>query len=189
MFRGRLTRALCGMLDRAAIALRRRPTQPLHLQTGRRGEDLAHFHLRQLGYTIVARNWRTPRRRGEIDLVAWDGEVLCFIEVKTRTTREVKPAEAAVDRAKRRELAAMAGEYLRRTRPGVPSKRDFTFAGVGSGVPGPAKRGGFPSGGAAPTVRFDVLSIYCEDGREPACQLFKNAYSWRNMRRGGGQKI
>ncbi len=182
MFRGRLTRALCGMLDRAAIVLRRQPPQPAHLETGRRGEDLAHFHLRQLGYTIVARNWRTPRRRGEIDLVAWDGEVLCFVEVKTRTTRDVKPAEAAVDRAKRRELAAMAGEYLRRTRPGVPSKRDFPFAGVGLAVSG--KRG-FASAGtrpAVPTIRFDVLSIYYEAGGDPACQLFKNAYSWRNMK-------
>jgi putative endonuclease len=39
--------------------------------------------------------------------------VLCFIEVKTRTTHDVKPAEAAVDREKRRELAAMARDYLR----------------------------------------------------------------------------
>ena len=174
MLRGRLTRALCGMLDRAAIVLRRQPPQPTHLETGRRGEDLAHFHLRQLGYTIVARNWRTPRRRGEIDLVAWDGEVLCFVEVKTRTTRDVKPAEAAVDRAKRRELAAMAGEYLRRTRPGIPGKRGFASAATRP---------------AGPAIRFDVLSIYYEAGGEPACQLFKNAYSWRNMRHGSRQKF
>jgi len=182
MLRGRLTRALCGMLDRAAIVLRRQPPQPTHLETGRRGEDLAHFHLRQLGYTIVARNWRTPRRRGEIDLVAWDGEVLCFVEVKTRTTRDVKPAEAAVDRAKRRELAAMAGEYLRRTRPGVPGKRDFTSPGVEPAAPGKRNFSFAGAGTGSPTVRFDVLSIYYEAGGEPACQLFKNAYSWRNMK-------
>ena len=63
---------------------------------------------------MVARNYRSPRRRGEIDLVGWDRDVLCFIEVKTRTSREVKPAEAAVDREKRRELGGMAQEYLRR---------------------------------------------------------------------------
>jgi putative endonuclease len=40
--------------------------------------------------------------------------VLCFIEVKTRTSREVKPPEASVDRHKRRELAEVAREYLRR---------------------------------------------------------------------------
>jgi len=50
---------------------------------------------------------------GEIDLIGRDGEVLCFIEVKTRTSHDVKPAEAAVDRDKRRELAGMARDYLR----------------------------------------------------------------------------
>jgi putative endonuclease len=77
-----------------------------------------------LGYTVVARNWRTPRRRGEIDLVAWDGDVLCFIEVKTRTSRDIKPAEAAVGRAKRREIVAMAREYRRRLRPGITVRFD-----------------------------------------------------------------
>ena len=85
---------------------------PKHQATGRRGEEAAYFHLRQLGYTIVARNFRSPRRRGELDLVGWDGDVLCFVEVKTRTTRDVKPAHIAVDRDKQRELIAMAHEYL-----------------------------------------------------------------------------
>jgi putative endonuclease len=155
------------MLDRAARVLRRQKRQPAHIETGRRGEDLAHFRLRELGYTIVARNWRTPRRRGELDLVAWDNGVLCFVEVKARTSRDIKPAEAAVDRAKRREIAAMAREYLRRLRPGVP----------GEG------RAGMRRGSTAP-IRFDVVSIYFEAGREPACQVFKNAYSWRTMKRG-----
>jgi putative endonuclease len=46
-------------------------------------------------------------------LIAWHGDVLCFVEVKTRTTRDVKPAEAAVDRDKRHNLLAVAREYLR----------------------------------------------------------------------------
>lgn len=87
---------------------------PAHQVTGRRGEEDAYFYLRRQGYVMVARNYRSPRRRGEIDLIGWDGEVLCFIEVKTRTSRDVKPAEAAVDREKRRELAGMARDYLRR---------------------------------------------------------------------------
>ncbi len=90
------------------------PVGPSHQRTGRRGEEEAYFYLRRLGYVMVARNFRSPRRRGEIDLIGWDKEVLCFIEVKTRTTRDVKPAEAAVDRDKRQELAAVAREYLRR---------------------------------------------------------------------------
>jgi len=72
---------------------------------------------------MVARNYRSPRRRGEIDLIGWDGEVLCFIEVKTRTSHDVKPAEAAVDHEKRRELAGMARAYLRRL-PEVPWRFD-----------------------------------------------------------------
>jgi putative endonuclease len=70
-----------------------------------------------LGYVMVARNFRSPRRRGEIDLIGWDNDVLCFVEVKTRTTRAVKPAEAAVDRDKQRGLAAVADEYLRCVAP------------------------------------------------------------------------
>jgi putative endonuclease len=88
-----------------------------HLLTGRRGEEAAYFHLRELGYTIIARNFRSPRCRGEIDLIGWDKDVLCFIEVKTRTTRDVKPGEAAVDRDKRRELAVVVRDYLRRLPP------------------------------------------------------------------------
>jgi Holliday junction resolvase-like predicted endonuclease len=65
---------------------------------------------------MVARNFRTPNRRGENDLIGWHEDVLCFVEVKTRTTHDVKPAEAAVDRDKRRELLAGAREYLRHLR-------------------------------------------------------------------------
>jgi putative endonuclease len=65
----------------------------------------------------VARNFRSSRRRGEVDIIGWDQDVLCFIEVKTRTTRAVKPAEAAVDRDKQRGLAAVAEEYLRHVEP------------------------------------------------------------------------
>ena len=63
---------------------------------------------------MVARNFRSPRCRGEIDLIGWEDDVLCFVEVKTRTTRDVKPGEAAVDRHKRREIAMVVREYLRR---------------------------------------------------------------------------
>lgn len=84
-----------------------------HQRTGRRGEEAAYFYLRKLGYTMVARNFRSPRCRGEIDLIGWQEDVLCFIEVKTRTTHDVKPGEAAVDEHKRKQVAAVAREYLR----------------------------------------------------------------------------
>jgi putative endonuclease len=67
----------------------------MHQRIGQRGEQDAYFHLRKLGYTMVVRNFRSPRRRGEIDLIGWEDDVLCFIEVKTRTSRDVKPPEAA----------------------------------------------------------------------------------------------
>lgn len=86
---------------------------PEHLLTGQRGEEDAYFYLRRRGYTIIARNYRSPNHRGELDLVGWDGDVLCFVEVKTRTTRAVKPAEAAVDREKQEELQRVARDFLR----------------------------------------------------------------------------
>jgi putative endonuclease len=51
-------------------------------ELGRRGEDQAALHLERLGFRLLARNVRT--RFGEIDLIAYDGEVLVFAEVKTR---------------------------------------------------------------------------------------------------------
>ena len=121
---GRIVEKLVHALDRAAEATGRENPRhlPAHLLTGRRGEDDAYFYLRRLGYIMVARNWRSPRHRGELDLVGWDGDVLCFIEVKTRTTRAVAPAEAAVDEKKRRDLAAVARDYRRRV-AGNPALR------------------------------------------------------------------
>lgn len=88
--------------------------EAVHLQRGRTGEDHAYFYLRKLGYTMVARNYRSPHQNGEIDLIGWDKDVLCFIEVKTRGSRKVAPAEAAVDEEKRRNLHRVARDYLRR---------------------------------------------------------------------------
>jgi putative endonuclease len=121
---GRVVEKLARALDRVAVVLGRdNPAKlPQHLLTGRRGEDDAYFYLRRFGYVMVARNWRSPRHRGELDLVGWDGDVLCFIEVKTRTTRDVKPAEAAVDDEKRSDLGAVARDFRRRV-PGAPALR------------------------------------------------------------------
>ncbi len=90
--------------------------KPAHLRTGQRGEEDAYFYLRRLGYVIVARNWRSHRHRGELDMVGWDGDVLCFVEVKTRTTRAVAAAEAAVDAEKRRDLIAVGRDFLHRSK-------------------------------------------------------------------------
>jgi len=109
-----LTRGTVNALDRCARSLLPSDRLPNHLRVGSRGEQDAYFYLRKIGYVMVARNFRSPRCRGEIDLIGWEKDVLCFIEVKTRTTKEVKSAEAAVDRHKRQEVAQVAREYIRR---------------------------------------------------------------------------
>jgi putative endonuclease len=106
------TQAVVRALDWVAERTLPPDDTPMHQRTGHRGEEHAYFYLRRLGYVMVSRNFRSSRRRGEIDLIAWDHGMLCFIEVKTRTTHAVKPAEAAVDRDKQRGLAAVADEYL-----------------------------------------------------------------------------
>jgi putative endonuclease len=117
VFSGQATQAAVGFLDWLADHTLPAVKIAEHSRTGRRGELAAYFHLRRLGYTMVARNFRSPRCRGEIDLIGWEDDTLCFVEVKTRTTFDVKPAEAAVDRHKRRQIAAVAREYLRRFPP------------------------------------------------------------------------
>ena len=125
MLPARLTQTVIRSLDWLAGRYRPPDPRPLHQRTGTRGEDDAYFHLRKLGYVIVARNFRSPRCRGEIDLIGWDGNLLCFIEVKTRTSRDVKAAEAAVDRHKRRELAEVAREYRRLVPPSCQWRIDI----------------------------------------------------------------
>lgn len=132
-------------LDHASTG---RSSEAPHLATGRRGERAAFFYLRRLGFIIAARGWRSKKSRGDLDLIAWEKDVLCFVEVKTRTTRDVATAEAAVDAGKKRALRNLAHHYLRQ----LPS-RD---------VP----------------VRFDILSIYLEAGKEADFQLFRGAFGW-----------
>jgi putative endonuclease len=93
-----------------------RASMPQHLATGMKGEDAAFFHLRRKGYVVVARGWKSLRYRGDLDLIAWDEDTLCFIEVKTRSSREVATAESSVNREKRRVLRRLAGDYLRSTK-------------------------------------------------------------------------
>lgn len=117
MSSGRLTHIAIRALDWIGSHTLPPDKSPENQRTGRRGEEDVYFYLRRRGYVMVARNFRSPNRRGEIDLIGWDGDVLCFIEVKTRTTRDMKPAEAAVDREKQQNLIFVAREYLRHMAP------------------------------------------------------------------------
>jgi putative endonuclease len=99
------------LLYRTADALRRRIHSSDH---GRLGEDLAYRHLRSQGCTVVARNYRTRSGSGELDIVAWHGPVLIFVEVKTRETADFGPPDRAVDSEKREHLRRAARDYARR---------------------------------------------------------------------------
>jgi putative endonuclease len=122
-----------------------------HLMTGLRGERAALFELRRRGVVVVARRWTSSRMRGDLDLIGWDGDRLCFIEVKTRTERDMAPAESAVDEDKRNMVRGLARAYLR------------TFP--------EAERATIP-------VRFDVVSVYAL-GAATEFEVFQGAFGWR----------
>ncbi len=96
-------------------------------EIGRRGEDAAARYLERAGLHVVHRNWRVSR--GELDIVALDGQELVFVEVKTRTSTAAGTPDEAVTPAKQRRLARLAEAYIAST------------------------------GEDAPPVRFDVISI------------------------------
>src|SRR3954449_3923115 len=112
--KGKFTRATIRLLDaisRADNSSSHPADKPEHLVTGQKGEEAAYFFLREQGYVMVARNFRSPRYRGEIDLIGWDGDELCFVEVKTRSRRSLVPAEMAVDTSKQAMLRGTAKTY------------------------------------------------------------------------------
>ena len=124
--------------------------KPKHLLTGKHGEIEAYFHLRALGYKIVAANFRFPFNRGEIDLIGWDDGVLCFIEVKTRSAVGFAPPSTAVNLNKKRHILSVARHYVRR----LPGDRP-------------------------PPCRFDIVSIVLGGGGGKAeITVHKGAFSW-----------
>ena len=132
-----------------------------NVDTGDAGERLAAAWLRrEKGFRIVARNWRSPRdRRDELDLVARDGDVLVFVEVKVRAADARVPGFHAVDARKKRVLRRAAETYLRgmRERP-----RTYRFDVVEIAMPVATSDGG----GAAIVVRhFENVPLFGKDFR------------------------
>jgi putative endonuclease len=80
------------------------------LTFGRRSEIHGLDHLRSLGFRIVTSGFHT--KSGEIDIIAWEGDVLVFVEVKARHSAE--PPEDAVGFRKRRRIIRAAKSYLAR---------------------------------------------------------------------------
>jgi len=140
-----------GRIDRLAARWRRgRAMAPL-LVTGLRGERAALFELRRRGHIVVARRWTSTKLRGDLDLISWHGDRLCFIEVKTRTARDLIPAESAVDEDKREMLRRLARVYLQ----AFPEKQRKTIP-----------------------VRFDVVSVYLLAGATEF-DIFEGAFGRR----------
>lgn len=123
------------------------------------GELLARRHLeREAGMQVIAANWRSPRdRRDELDLIARDGEVLVFVEVKTRAADALVPGYYAVDERKKRVVQRAARAYLR-------------------GLARPPR-----------TVRFDVVEVALpKDGSAPVVRHFANVPLFPKHFRPGG---
>ena len=85
-------------------------TQTARQVLGVTGEGLARRHLEQRGYRFVAANWR--RTYGELDLIMRDGDVLVFVEVKTRSGERLVTAEESLTAAQARRLLLAAQSFL-----------------------------------------------------------------------------
>jgi putative endonuclease len=102
---------------------------------GRLGEQLAATHLERLGFAVIERNART--RHGEIDLIAFNGEVLIFVEVKTRRSRRrwrLSPQEqplAWLRASQRTRLRRLAGAWLHHASRERPTAHTIRFDGIG----------------------------------------------------------
>lgn len=113
------------------------------------GEMYAYWYLRRHGYIFVARNYRVPEDKAEIDLIGYDGGVLAFVEVKTRSGTDERPGlpEEAVTSAKRFYIERVARRFLAERRT-----LDTSW-------------------------RFDVVAIENRPGLPPDIRLYKNAFT------------
>src|SRR5215813_2540878 len=128
---------------------------------GALGESYAAAYLEQLGYRLVAANFTLPigrNRRGavvsaEIDLVAYDGDTLCFIEVKTRTSDWFAPPQVNVDLRKRRRITRAARMY--RQMLGIENEPH----------------------------RYDVVTVIIGDATTPQIELLRNFWTEESLRK------
>ena len=99
----------------------KRSVIPATSDTGQRGELLAARFLESIGYRLVLSNFKVSIGRnsrgaavtGEIDIIALEGQTLCFIEVKTRVSAEFAPPTAAITTRKQRQITRAARVYRR----------------------------------------------------------------------------
>lgn len=128
---------------------------------GKLGEAYAAAYLTQLGYRLVAANFTLPvgrNRRGavvkaEIDLVAYDNDVLCFVEVKTRSSDWFAPPEVNVDLRKRRQITRAARVY--RQMLGIEDEPH----------------------------RYDVVTVVLNNDSTPQIELLRNFWTEASLRK------
>ena len=124
-------------------------------RVGEASEKLAAEFLMKNGYRLVMANFKIPIGRnsrgasvtGEIDLIAFDEETLCFIEVKTRSSDEYAAPIAAVDARKQRQITRTARMY----------RKTFRLDGI--------------------KFRYDVVSIVLQKDLKPKIEIFKNFWN------------
>ena len=116
-----------------------------HIAIGELGERIAAVHLRGEGRKVLYRNFRGPKG-GEVDIVARDGKVLSFVEVKTRTHDSYGRPLDAVDREKERLIERGANAWLK-----LLGTRDIPW-------------------------RFDVVEVILKDGEVPKVNVVRNAF-------------
>jgi putative endonuclease len=128
---------------------------------GQLGEAYAAAYLDQLGYRLVAANFTLPvgrNRRGaiinaEIDLIAYDGDTLCFIEVKSRASDWFAPPQVNVDLRKRRQITRAARVY--RQMLGIEDQPH----------------------------RYDVVTVILFDDSTPRIELLRNFWTDDSLRK------
>lgn len=130
-------------------------------QIGQFGEKVAARYLLKNGYRLVLANFKVPIGRnrrgvsvtGEIDLIAFDEDVLCFVEVKTRSCDEYSTPESAVNLRKQRQITRTAKVY----------RKIFRLNEIKS--------------------RYDVISIVLVKNAPPKIELFKSFWNENKFRK------
>jgi len=111
---------------------------------GQKGEDLAVQYLRKKNYNILLRNYRSPF--GEIDIIGWDDDTLCFIEVRSRHSDWHGHPFESISKSKKRKILLTAKHYI--------SKMDISDT----------------------ACRFDVVSILPDDSGQYAIDMIQDAF-------------
>lgn len=115
-------------------------------RVGRRGELLAYWFLRRQGYTVIRRHYQAASKQGDIDMIAWDGDVLVFVEVKTRTGEKGNLPEESITFDQQHSMRGLARNYLKRR--GWPDVR----------------------------YRFDVVAVDAQSGKQPEVRVYQGAF-------------